>query len=37
LLVFAEGVPERLAKIEQAKTLTEMQRVFIEMDENAVP
>jgi hypothetical protein len=30
-LVYAEGKPERLAKIEAAKTLTAMQHVFVEM------
>lgn len=34
-LVYAEGIPERLAKIGTAKTLTDIQRVFIEIvDEN---
>jgi hypothetical protein len=31
LAAYVEGKPERLAKIEAAKTLTDMQRVFIEM------
>jgi len=31
LLVFADGIPERLAKIAAATTLTDIQRVFIEM------
>jgi|SRR5208282_5187356 len=31
LLVFAGGIPERLAKIAYATTLTDIQRVFIEM------
>jgi hypothetical protein len=31
LLVCAAGTPERLAKIEEAKTLTDIQRVFIEI------
>ena len=36
LLVFADGIPERLARIEAAKTLTDIQRVFIEVvDESA--
>ena len=34
LAVYVEGKPERLAKIEQAKTLIDIQRVFIEMDES---
>lgn len=34
LVGYANGVPERLAKIEGAKTLTDIQRVFIEMDES---
>ena len=29
--VYADGIPERLAKIEAAKTLTDIQRVFIEL------
>jgi hypothetical protein len=31
LAAFAEGKPQRLVKIEKPKTLTDMQRVFIEM------
>lgn len=35
LAVYAEGKPERVAKMIAAKTLTEMRLVFIEMvDEN---
>lgn len=30
-LLYAEGKPERLARIEAAKTLTEIQKVFIEL------
>ena len=30
LLVYAEGLPDRLSKIEAAKTLTDIRRVFIE-------
>jgi len=30
VLVLADGIPEQLAKIEKAKTLTDIQRVFIE-------
>jgi hypothetical protein len=34
-LVYADGIAERLVKIEKAKTLIDMQRVFIEiMDES---
>jgi hypothetical protein len=33
LLVFAAGKPELLAKIESAKTLIDMERVFIEMED----
>jgi hypothetical protein len=29
--VYADGIPERLAKIEGAETLTDIQRVFIEI------
>jgi hypothetical protein len=29
--VFADGIPERIAKIEAAKTLTDIDRVFIEI------
>ncbi len=36
LAVYAKGIPERLAKIEAAKTLTDIQKVFIELvDETA--
>ena len=36
LAAYAEGKPERLAKIDAAKTLTDMRRVFIDMtDEDA--
>jgi hypothetical protein len=31
LLVCAAGTPERLAKIGEARTLTDIQRVFIEI------
>jgi hypothetical protein len=38
VFVLADGIPERLAKIEAAKTLTDIQRVFIEIvDETASP
>ena len=37
-LVYAEGKPKRLAKIEKAKTLIELQQVFIELvDESMHP
>jgi hypothetical protein len=32
LVVLADGLPERLARIEAAKTLTDMQRVFVITD-----
>ena len=36
VLVYADGIPERLAKIEAAKTLTDIERVFVEIvDENS--
>jgi hypothetical protein len=36
VLVYAEGVPQRLAKIDKARTLTDIRRVFIELvDESA--
>ena len=31
VLVLADGIPERLAKIEAANTLTDIQRIFIEI------
>jgi len=31
VLVYADGIPDRLTKIEAAKTLTDIQRVFIEL------
>jgi hypothetical protein len=34
-LLYAEGKPERLARIEAAKTLTEIQKVFIELVDEA--
>jgi hypothetical protein len=35
-LVLAEGIPKLLANIQKAKTLTDIQRVFIEIvDESA--
>ncbi len=37
LLVLADGKPEWLAKIEAAKTLTDMQRVFIELVDAECP
>jgi putative transposase len=36
LAVYAEGKPERLAKIEAAKTLIDMQRVFMKMVDESV-
>ena len=30
-LIYADGLPERLAKIEETQTLTELQRVFIQL------
>ena len=35
LAAYAEGKPERLAKIGEAKTLTDMRRVFIEMTDES--
>jgi hypothetical protein len=35
-LVYADGVPEQLAKIEAAKTLTDIQRVFIEIVDESI-
>lgn len=37
LCAYAEGVPSRLEKIENAKTVTDIQRVFIELVDDAVP
>ena len=37
LLVLADSIPERLAKIEAAETLTDMQRVFIELVDAECP
>jgi hypothetical protein len=34
-LTYAEGKPERLAKIEAAKTLTDIYKVFIEMTDES--
>ncbi len=36
-LVFAEGKTERLARIEVATTLTEIQKVFIELVDESIP
>jgi hypothetical protein len=35
--VYADGIAERLAKIEGAKTLTDIQRVFIEIVDERIP
>jgi len=37
VLVYADGIPERLAKIEKAKTLIDVQRVFIELVDESIP
>jgi len=36
VLVYADGIPKRLARIDEATTLAEIQKVFIELvDESA--
>jgi hypothetical protein len=37
LLVYADGIPDRLARIEKAKTLIDIQRVFIELVDESRP
>ncbi len=37
VLVYADGMPKRLAKIDEAKTLTDIQRVFIEVVDESIP
>jgi hypothetical protein len=36
-LVYADAIPERLAKIEAAKTVTDVQRAFIELVDESIP
>jgi hypothetical protein len=35
-LVYAEGIPERVAKIEAAKTLIELQRAFLDTVDESI-
>ena len=37
VLVYADGIPDRLSKIEKAKTLIDIQWVFVELVDERIP